>query len=86
MGVESRPVGNGWRSMDEASVAVLLAHPEWAQTRLMAAPSYDPLTGTISYPMGSHQVYLYDAIEGTAIGANFVDTIREPFVTCEFAK
>jgi len=78
--------GNGWRSMDEASVAVLLAHPEWAQVRLMAAPSYDPATGAISYPPGSHQVYLYDAIEGTAIGANFVDTVRDPFVTCELAR
>ena len=52
--------GNGWRSMDEASLAVLLAHPEWAQMRLMAAPSYDPATGAISYP-GPRQVYLYDA-------------------------
>jgi len=78
--------GNGWRSMDEATVAVLIAHPEWAKTRSIAAPHYDPATGSISYPAGSHQVYLYDAIEGTAIGTNFADTVREPFVTCEFAK
>lgn len=32
------------------------------------------------------QVYLYDAIEGEAISANFVDTVREPFVTCELAN
>jgi len=79
--------GNGWRSIDEASVAVLLAHPEWAKMRLIDAPFYDPATGTISYPTpAARQVYLYDAIEGTAIGANFADTIREPFVTCELAK
>jgi len=79
--------GNGWRSIDEASVAVLLAHPEWAKMRLMDAPVYDPETATISYPTpAARQVYLFDAIEGTAIGANFAETIREPFVTCEFAK
>jgi len=79
--------GNGWRSIDEASLAVLLAHPEWAQLRLMAAPSYDPVTRAMSYPAsGPHQVYLYDAIEGTAIGASFVETLREPFITCELAK
>jgi inosine-uridine nucleoside N-ribohydrolase len=79
--------GNGWRSIDEASVAVLLAHPEWAQMRIVAAPYYDPATGAISYPASAtRQVYLYDAIEGEAIGANFLDTLRQPFVTCEFAK
>jgi len=78
--------GNGWRSIDEASVAVLLAHPEWAKQRLMDAPHYDPVTDTITYPAaGARQVYLYDAIEGTAIGDDFAKTIREPFVTCEFA-
>jgi inosine-uridine nucleoside N-ribohydrolase len=78
--------GNGWRSIDEASVAVLLAHPEWAKTRLIAAPYFDAATGAISYPAGARQVSLYDAIEGTAIAANFVDTVREPFVTCELAR
>ena len=77
--------GNGWRTVDEAAVAVLLAHPEWAQLRLMAAPYYDAASGAISYPAGARQVYLYDAIEGTAISANLLDTLREPFVTCEFA-
>lgn len=79
--------GSGWRSMDEASVAVLLAHPEWAQMRLIAAPYFDPATAAISYPVsGTRQVYLYDAIEGAAISANFVDAVREPFVTCELAE
>jgi hypothetical protein len=79
--------GNGWRSIDEASVAVLLAHPEWAQLRLMAAPSYDPVSEAISYPAsGTHQVYVYDAIEGTAVSASFVETLNEPFITCEFAR
>jgi inosine-uridine nucleoside N-ribohydrolase len=78
--------GNGWRSIDEASVAVLLAHPEWAQLRLIPAPFYDVATGAISYPTpATREVYLYDAIEGSAISANLVDTIREPFVTCELA-
>lgn len=77
--------GNGWRTLDEASVAVLLAHPEWAELRLMAAPYYDVASGAISYPVGTHQVYLYDAIEGAAISANLLETIREPFITCEFA-
>jgi len=45
------------------------------------------VTATISYPTpATRQIYLYDAIEGTAIAANFEDTIGEPFVTCEFAK
>jgi hypothetical protein len=79
--------GNGWRSIDEASVAVLLAHPEWAKSRTITAPYYDPTTAAMVYPAsGTHQVYLYDAIEGTAIGTNFVDTVREPFISCEFAK
>jgi purine nucleosidase len=79
--------GTGWRSMDEASVAVLLAHPEWAKSRIITAPYYDQTTAAMVYPAsGTHQVYLYDAIEGTAIGANFVDTLREPFISCEFAK
>jgi purine nucleosidase len=79
--------GNGWRSIDEATVAVLLAHPEWAKVRLMAAPLYDATTAKISYPTSTtRQVYLYDAIEGEAISANLVDSLRDPFVTCEFAK
>lgn len=78
--------GNGWRSLDEAGVAVLLAHPEWAKTRLSAPPQVDPATHAISYPpAATRQVSVYDAIEGAAISANFVDTLREPFVTCEFA-
>ena len=77
--------GNGWRSLDEASVAVLLAHPEWAKTRPLAPPQVDPATHVISYPPSdTRQVSLYDAIESAAISANFVDTLREPFVTCEF--
>jgi purine nucleosidase len=77
--------GNGWRTIDEAAVAVLLAHPEWAQMRLIPAPYYDVATAAVSYPASSnHQVYLYDAIEGTAISASFVGTIGDPFVTCEF--
>jgi hypothetical protein len=79
--------GNGWRSIDEASVAVLLAHAELAKSRIITAPYYDPTTAAMVYPAsGTHQVYLYDAIEGTAISENFVDTLREPFVSCEFAK
>jgi hypothetical protein len=79
--------GNGWRSIDEAGVAVLLAHPEWAQSRIITAPYYDQRAAAMVYPAsGAHQVYLYDAIEGTTIGTNFVDTVREPFISCEFAK
>jgi purine nucleosidase len=79
--------GNGWRSMDEASLAVLLAHPEWAEMRLIPAPSYDPVTGAMSYPASSpRQVYLYDAIEGTAISTNFIETLNDPFITCEFGR
>ena len=79
--------GNGWRSMDEASIAVLLGHPEWAKSRIIAAPYYDPASAAMVYPAsGSHQVYLYDAIEGTNIATNFVDTVRAPFISCELAK
>jgi hypothetical protein len=79
--------GNGWRSLDEAGVAVLLAHPEWAKSRAMVAPYYDPAAAAMVYPAsGTHQVYLYDAIEGTAISTNLVDTVRTPFISCEFAK
>ena len=79
--------GNGWRAIDEASVAVLLAHPEWAKSRIITAPYYDQTAAAMVYPAsGAHQVYLFDAIEGTNIGANFIDTLREPFISCEFAK
>jgi inosine-uridine nucleoside N-ribohydrolase len=79
--------GNGWRSIDEASVAVLLAHPELAKSLIIPAPFYDQTAAAMVYPAsGTHQVYLYDAIEGTAIGASFVDTIGEPFISCEWAK
>jgi inosine-uridine nucleoside N-ribohydrolase len=79
--------GNGWRSMDEASVAVLLAHPELAKSRVIIAPYYDPTSAKMAYPVsGTHPVYLFDAIEGTAIGTDFLDTIREPFVSCEWTK
>jgi len=79
--------GNGWRSLDEASVAVLLAHPEFAKLRSIAPPYFDATTGAISYPPSDgRQVYLYDAIEGEAIGADFVGTLQAPSVTCEFAK
>jgi hypothetical protein len=79
--------GNGWRSIDEASVAVLLAHPDLARSRTMVAPAYDLATGKMVYPTaGTHQVYLYDAIEGTAIGTSFLDTLRAPFTSCEWAE
>jgi inosine-uridine nucleoside N-ribohydrolase len=79
--------GNGWRAIDEAGVAVLLAHPELAKSRSVPSPSYDPTTQKMVYPTtGTHQVYIYDAIQGTAIGANFLDTVREPFVSCEWAE
>jgi hypothetical protein len=79
--------GNGWRSMDEASVAVLLAHPEWAKSRTIIAPHYDGSTGAMVYPAsGTHQVYLYDAISEIGIGVNFVDTVRAPFVSCEWTR
>ena len=72
--------------MDEASVAVLLAHPELATMRPIPPPYFDAATGAISYPTSDgRQVYLYDAIEGEAISANLVDTLQTPFVTCEFA-
>ena len=79
--------GSGWRSIDEASVAVLLAHPELAESRAIPAPYYDPTTAAMAYPATApHEVYVYDAIQGTAIGTNFIDTIREPFVSCEWAR
>ena len=78
--------GNGWRSIDAAAVAVLLAHPEWAESRAITAPYYDTTAAAMVYPeSGTHQVYLYDSIEGTAIATNFVDSMRTPFITCEFA-
>jgi hypothetical protein len=68
-------------------VAVLLAHPEWAKSRIITAPYYDLTAAAMVYPAsGTHQVYLYDAIEGTAIGTNFVDTVGEPFISCEWAE
>jgi inosine-uridine nucleoside N-ribohydrolase len=79
--------GNGWRSIDEASVAVLLAHPEFAQSRTITAPYYDPATTEMVYPAsGTHQVYLYDMIEGTAIGTDFIGTVKQPFISCEWAE
>lgn len=78
--------GNGWRSIDEASIAVLLAHPEWAKSVAMVAPYYDKTAGAMVYPQsGPHQVFLYTAIEGTAIGTDFVGTLQAPFISCELA-
>jgi hypothetical protein len=39
------------------------------------------------YPeTGTHLVHVHDAIEGTTIGADFLATLREPFISCEWAK
>ena len=39
------------------------------------------------YPaIGTHQVYLYDAIRGPSVSEEFIDTLRQPFVTCEWAQ
>lgn len=78
--------GNGWRAIDEANLAVLLAHPELAKSRSIPAPSYDVATATMVYPTtGTHQVYLYDAVEGTAVGGSLIDTIRSPVISCEWS-
>jgi hypothetical protein len=79
--------GNGWLAIDEAGIAVLLAHPEWARWRAIPAPIFDPATAKMVYPeAGTRLVYIYDAIEGTTVGADFLGTLREPFVSCEWAK
>ena len=79
--------GNGWRSIDEAGVAILLAHPEWATSAAIVAPYYDETAAAMVYPTsGPHTIDLYQAIEGTAIGTSFVDTLKAPFISCEFAE
>jgi inosine-uridine nucleoside N-ribohydrolase len=78
--------GNGVRTIDEATIAVLLAHPEYAGFRTVPGISYDPVAGAVVYPTaGTHPISIYDAIQGTAIGAEFVGTIAHPFISCEWA-
>ncbi len=79
--------GNGTRTMDEASLAVLLARPELAEERVIAAPYYDPETETMVFPeSGTHQVYVYDAVQTTAAGEEFLGALRDPFVSCAWSE
>ena len=77
--------GQGWRAMDEASMAVLLAHPELAGDTVIPAPSYD---GTqMIYPETSdHQVHVYDVMQAARIEREFLDTLATPFVSCEWSQ
>jgi purine nucleosidase len=77
--------GQGWRALDEASVAILLAHPELTGEITIPAPSYD---GTqMIYPeTGDHQVHVYDGMQAARIEEEFLDTLASPFVSCEWSK
>ena len=77
--------GQGWRAMDESSVAVLLAHPELAGEVSRPAPSYD---GTrMIYPeTGDHQVHVYDEIQAARVEREFLDTLANPFLSCEWSR
>jgi hypothetical protein len=77
--------GQGWRALDEASVAILLAHPELAGEISIPAPSYD---GTrMIYPeTGDHRVYVYDQIQAARVEGEFLDTLATPFTSCEWKR
>lgn len=77
--------GNGVRSLDEATLAVLLVHPELAEARAINAPYYDAELEELVYPETSaHTVFLYDRIETQAVSEEFVGALLHPFVSCEW--
>jgi inosine-uridine nucleoside N-ribohydrolase len=77
--------GNGVRSLDEANLAVLLVHPEWAKPRAINAPYYDTTLEEMVYPeSATHQVFLYDEIQTQAVSEEFVNALFNPFVSCEW--
>jgi hypothetical protein len=77
--------GNGVRALDEACLAVLLVHPELAETRAIDAPYYDTAREELVFPeSATHQVFLYDAIETQAVSEEFVGALSNPFVSCEW--
>jgi hypothetical protein len=77
--------GQGWRAMDESSLAILLAHPELAGDITIPAPSYD---GTqMVYPeTGDRQVHVYDQIQAARVEGEFLDTLASPFISCEWSR
>jgi purine nucleosidase len=77
--------GQGWRSIDEAAVAILIAHPELAGELAIPAPSYD---GTqMVYPETSdHHVHVYDEIQAARVEREFLDTLEDPFISCEWSR
>jgi hypothetical protein len=77
--------GQGWRSIDEAAVAILLAHPELAAELTIPAPSYD---GTqMIYPeTGDRHVHVYDEIQAARVEREFLDTLANPFLSCEWSR
>jgi hypothetical protein len=79
--------GNGTRTMDEASLAVLLARSELAEERVITAPDYDQETETMVFPeSGPHEVYVYDAVQSTAVGEEFLGALSDPFVSCAWPE
>jgi len=77
--------GNGGRSLDEATLSVLLVRPELAKARTLNAPYYDTTREELMLPAsGDHQVFLYDEIETQAVSDEFVDALVHPFVSCEW--
>jgi hypothetical protein len=76
--------GQGWRAMDEAALAVLLAHPELSGEIAIPAPSYD---GTrMIYPeTADRQVHVYDEIQAARVEREFLDTLAKPFLGCEWS-
>lgn len=77
--------GSAGRSLDEASVAVLLVRPELAKMRAINAPHYDTTREELVFPESdAHQVFLYDAIEVQAVREEFLNALSNPFVSCEW--
>jgi purine nucleosidase len=76
--------GGGVRSLDEASLAVLLVRPELAKLRAINAPYYDPMLEMVYPESGAHQVFLYDEIQTQAVSEEFVGALFNPFVSCEW--
>jgi hypothetical protein len=76
--------GQGWRAMDESSVAILLAHPELAREVSIPAPSYDGMH--MVYPeTGDRQVHVYDEIQAARVERELLDTLANPFLSCEWS-
>jgi hypothetical protein len=77
--------GQGWRNMDEASMAILLAHPDLAGDISIPAPSYDG--ERMVYPeTGDRQVHVYDEIQAARVEREFLDTLATPFLSCEWSR